>query len=191
MENDEYMLQKDFVTFQCHLKGVFLEKFGDDEWLPPRRPTAWWYSDVTLALSSYLEAPQVALNEYFFYMTIVHYRSIYENFEATSSNYETALENYKHLRNEKALLVDCCQSLQYAEKQQTALEKHVRVASQSGSSTSEGQSFSSVFGSTRLMRTTIVIRPLRTMQRNTIRGLAPIWIVPQTTQQLDSTGMRE
>lgn len=145
VENDEYMLQKDFVTFQCHLKGVFLEKFGDNEWLPPRRPTAWWYSDVTLALSSYLEAPQVALNEYFFYMTIVHYRSIYENLGTTSSNYETALENYKYLRNEKVLLVDCCQSLQYAEKQQTALEKHVRAASQSGSSTSEGQSFSSVF----------------------------------------------
>src|SRR5699024_4502131 len=61
VENDEYIFQKDFATFQYYLKGIFLGKFGDDEWLPPRRPTAWWYSDVTLALSSYLEAPQVAL----------------------------------------------------------------------------------------------------------------------------------
>ena len=145
MENDEYMLQKDFFTFQCYLKEIFLGKFGDDEWLPPNRPTAWWYSDVMLALSSYLDAPQVASNEYFFYMTIVHYRSIYENFEPTLSNYKTALENYKYLRNERALLVDCCQSLQYAEKQQAALEKHIRAARQSDSSTSAGQSFSSVF----------------------------------------------
>ena len=145
MGNKEYMRQKDFAIFQNYVKGIFDGKFRDNEWSPPHRPTARWYSDVMLALSSCLEAPQVISNEYFFYMTVVHYRSIYENFEPTLTNYEASVQNYQDLRREKALLVDRCQSLQYAEKQQTALEKYVRVVSQSGSSTSEDQSFASVF----------------------------------------------
>ena len=87
MGNKEYMRQKDFAIFQNYVKGIFDGKFRDNEWSPPHRPTARWYSDVMLALSSCLEAPQVISNEYFFYMTVVHYRSIYENFEPTLTNY--------------------------------------------------------------------------------------------------------
>lgn len=78
-------------------------------------------------------------------MTIVDYCFIYEDFESTLNNHEVGIQIYQNLRCEETILIDCCQSLQYAEKQQAALEKYVRVVNQEGASTSENHLFSSVF----------------------------------------------
>ena len=154
MENEEYMLQRDFAIFQNYLKEIFEGKFGDDEWPPPHRPITLWYSDIINALTTSLGSQKTASDEQFLFLTLCHYHSVYNGFDHTLSDYREGTRSYQMLRNKKDLLIDCCQSLLYAEKQQQALEINLGVASRSGSlPSSVSRSFASVFWSKPLSET--------------------------------------